>query len=492
MPRANRKWHLFHFHCDYVIDIIKFVCNDKKHCNLLRYDGFTLPRLSEYCEHCEVIMAKKTKGKAVKPEKGDDLFVVGNEGGKVIKATNLFHGQGEQFSAPTTEVIASLREIEDRLIILAKSEQMNWVQQYKLMAELNDNRDYYFGNDRPDLPKSFSAWLDDFCDRVLHVSNALMWRRYSAGRYYERYMKRNPKAPDLEHANLSAEKLDDLRFVYKDHESEGDKMVLRALNGNLTNRELKNMRHVAKTARMLDKEVGLKSKKSKDGPKSGAESAFTADDIKSAIAHSRFCEGMSNLPKAGGTREKVGVRIVYVAHAEFAIRTTERHAQMIDMVVIENMTANRREDVIIHGIEIKVRYSDLINDRKKNSYMEFVDKPWLAVPRDNERLVAEVRDNASAYEGWGVLVMESDRSITIMREPPATPGDRVGVMRMDTLSQALIYIGAPYGAQGANASAGHETAKQGHDQQEQGAPEHDGLHDASEVDADGVESDHST
>lgn len=71
----------------------------------------------------------------------------------------------------------------------------------------------------------------------------------------------------------------------------------------------------------------------------------------------------------------------YRAFTEFPVFTgTSRKSRRMDILIAENVTSKNTWQLNLHGVEIKVSKSDLLNDTKYTEYAEFVDYLWLAVP----------------------------------------------------------------------------------------------------------------
>ena len=114
---------------------------------------------------------------------------------------------------------------------------------------------------------------------------------------------------------------------------------------------------------------------------------------------------------------------------EFAVQTgTSHHARRIDALVLENMTPNEPGKISIHGIEIKVDKSDLLNDHKMQEYLDFVDFFWIAVP---ELLVDEAQSVIA--DGWGILTIDNDKKINVA----VFAKKRKAICREQTLESAI-------------------------------------------------------
>ena len=143
---------------------------------------------------------------------------------------------------------------------------------------------------------------------------------------------------------------------------------------------------------------------------------------------------------------------------EFPVYTGEtRHAQRIDLLVIENITTDghlKPYDVRIHGIEIKVSYHDLINDKKMANYVPFCDLNWLAIPDPNSyekrskeridanKIFAEILadENKETYKHFGLLLVNLKTEKVTVEKFPDSQAKPQATLRELTLSQAVIKI----------------------------------------------------
>ena len=116
---------------------------------------------------------------------------------------------------------------------------------------------------------------------------------------------------------------------------------------------------------------------------------------------------------------------------EFRVFTgTSRKSRRIDLLTIENLTKDQfqKHEVNIHGVEIKVSKSDLINDKKYSEYAEFVDFIWLAIPLE---LVDYARE--TKFKQCGIIAVDKDNAVIVEQAERLKPE-----MRMQTLTTATL------------------------------------------------------
>ncbi len=420
----------------------------------------------------------KTKAKAKPKAKSQDAtIVVGEEDGKVIRANDLAPMMEKGFATPDTKKAtnARLEKVESELIESLTRDRGGWVRQYRLMAKLQNDKSYFENTEY----KSFTAWINAFSMKI-GIQKSLLWRRLKCGRYYERFLKRNEQAPSLEEAHVSAEKLETILSLTGDKQEQlGDEVVFDAINGKLDANRLKTLAATAKARRDAvaaeNKVRRLGSGASRDNVQSvevndNDRKEMRANRMVAALIGSHFCLGLPH-PPISGNSERFKVRMIHVPLTEFAIQSgVDRHAQRIDLVIIENYTATMREDVTIHGIEVKVNVYDLRNDTKKEDYLPYIDRGWLAVPSGDEKIEQELTEHAANYAFWGILeVNEADGTVAIKKQAP-TDVPNIGSNRVDALSQALIYIGSPLLVPKQSADGGGVTPEQNDDGGDQTPP----------------------
>lgn len=301
-----------------------------------------------------------------------------------------------------------LKEYENELIIILNSDKKNWTRFYILMKEIEDNelfKELGLG--------SFTAWVKQFSvNNKIHES--VIWNRKKAGRVYERYYEvqkeKGVEIAPIEQAQIGVDSLVLLDKISKKDEKLGAELTEKAMNKELTRGDL---RSAYKTVR-----GDLQKHKTNDviGEQSGKTADESIINIKETIAASKI---VSALSKSNWLGEKCKRKAFkgsfeqdkYKAITEFPVYTgTTRKSRRIDVLVAENLKVEDHYSLNVHGIEIKVSKSDLINDMKYSEYAEFVNYFWLAIPIN--LLDAAIKN---VPELFGILLFENDK-IQIFRE----------------------------------------------------------------------------
>lgn len=350
-------------------------------------------------------------------------------------------------------------DIESQLKEVISSDQKSWVKIYELMQAVEDNRLY-----EPDY-KSYTAWVNSFADRTkVHVS--LLWNRKKAGKFYSEYFERqmkngNSDVQPLKSVSTSPDNIILVEKIAGNNCSLADDLIEKVIKGDLKRRDLSNAWQTVKAERMkrgetvqrinaYDKpelfykadtyaEAGNKGK-----DKAEKQSQLTAMDIVLAFNKNYW---ITNRVFKEFVPEK------YRIMTEFAVDTgVTRHSRRMDILVLETLSTSDKNDIALHGIEIKVSKHDLLGDKKMAEYRYFCDYFWLAVP---ESLI----DCAISIipDGWGVIAiseseahdeysnLNSNSSTTISSSShslrvvvPAKRGE--AVFRDKTIKKALLKL----------------------------------------------------
>lgn len=312
----------------------------------------------------------------------------------------------------------TLEQIEAALQDLVAGDKKAWVQIYELMQKV-DNEKMYVGKYH-----SYTAWVNEFAIKAkVHVS--ILWARKKAGKMYADYAaraaERGETVADVREINCSPDNFVLIEKIAGSNTSVADDLMKKVVSGTIGRKDLKNAWATVKAEREKKGEKSVrvnaydKPKEEKEEKKeisslsSPSSPSFTlsAADIVLSLRDSSWLPGVI---------EKSYQQSKYNIMTEFSVQTgTSHHARRIDALVLENLTPNEPGRISIHGIEIKVDKSDLINDHKMQEYIDFVDFFWIAVP---ENLVEEARSIAA--NGWGIL--------SFSPSPSSSSGAKIGAV----------------------------------------------------------------
>lgn len=220
-----------------------------------------------------------------------------------------------------------------------------------------------------------------------------------------------------------------------------DSLLDRAIRGELSRQDLREAARAksAESARKYEKGLFNSEKKeevqkvqNQQNPEE--QQGITAADIIVALKSSSWIEYV----------EKSFERDEYITkvrklYAEFPVYTgTSRSARRMDAVILENISARERDEIVIRGVEIKVSVSDLMHDEKMTEYTDFCDLFYIAIPAGDDELKKAVQ--AVMLPEWGLIeVSEGEENVyNYVAEVTIPAKKNQGVLRDRTLSTALI------------------------------------------------------
>jgi len=343
-----------------------------------------------------------------------------------------------------------LERIERQLAELVGADRKSWVQIYRLLDEVEREELYKAGY------PSYTAWVNAIAERMqVHVS--LLWMRKKAGRFYAEYEQRQQAkgqaVPSMEEISVSPDNFILVEKIAGKNDRVADELMDKVIAGDLKRSDLKNAWATVKADRAdnnqqvtlrngNDRKRGLEQEQEDAGrdedsvaeqpeDEDSAVGKIKATDIMVALNHQRDWINVD----AGqeGTRQiNPYVMPKYKVLPEFPVETgTTRHARRVDAMVLETITAKAANELVLHGIEIKVSKGDLLNDDKMQEYTSFCDCFWLAVPAGLEPYVKQV-----ALPEWGLLVVDKDGNIHVAW----TAKHRPGACREESIRLALIKL----------------------------------------------------
>lgn len=314
-------------------------------------------------------------------------------------------------------------KIQKELKHLVEQDKNSWARFYLLLKKVEDEQLY------KELDfKSFTAWLKDFALKN-KIHESVLWNKKKAGKVYERYIETKKEqgievAP-IEDANVGVDSLVLLDKISKKNETLGAELTEKAINKEITRADLRN---AYKTIRGdLKKDTVIKNpiKVIEEDNKLHEDGNGDIINIEANTDHEDNTDNVTatNIVMALNSHSWLGDKEVvkgfrgrfverkYKALTEFPVYTgTTKHSRRIDVLVAENISIEEHYNLQLHGIEIKVSKGDLLNDTKYTEYAEFVNKLWIAVPKN---LVKECIKNTP--KNIGIMYLE-DGAIKIKRQ----------------------------------------------------------------------------
>lgn len=329
-----------------------------------------------------------------------------------------------------------LRQIEAELTDVLDKEKRNWTKIYELMSRVEHEKLY----EQKENCKSFTQWVNVLA-KDLHVHASGLWAKLKAGRTYAAYAERAEKrgliAQRAEDVAVSVDTINLCATIAGKNEERQDSLLDRAIRGELSRQDLREAARAksAESARKYEKhEKELSNSEKEEVQDSEEQQRITAADIIVALKSSSWIEYV----------EKSFERDEYITkvrklYAEFPVYTgTSRSARRMDAVILENISARERDEIVIRGVEIKVSVSDLMHDEKMTEYTDFCDLFYIAIPAGDDELKRAVQ--AVMLPEWGLIeVSEGEENVyNYVAEVTIPATKKQGVLRDRTLSTALI------------------------------------------------------
>lgn len=333
-----------------------------------------------------------------------------------------------------------LRQIEAELTDVLDKEKRNWTKIYELMSRVEQEKLY----EQKENCKSFTQWVNMLA-KDLHVHASGLWAKLKAGRTYAAYAERAEKrgmiAQRAEDIAVSVDTINLCATIAGKSVERQDSLLDRAIRGELSRQDLREAARAksAESARKYEKGLFNSEKKeevqnvqNQQNPEE--QQGITAADIIVALKSSSWIEYV----------EKSFERDEYITkvrklYAEFPVYTgTSRSARRMDAVILENISARERDEIVIRGVEIKVSVSDLMHDEKMTEYTDFCDLFYIAIPAGDDELKRAVQ--AVMLPEWGLIeVSEGEENVyNYVAEVTIPAKKNQGVLRDRTLSTALI------------------------------------------------------
>lgn len=329
-----------------------------------------------------------------------------------------------------------LRQIEAELTDVLDKEKRNWTKIYELMSRVEHEKLY----EQKENCKSFTQWVNMLA-KDLHVHASGLWAKLKAGRTYAAYAERAEKrgliAQRAEDVAVSVDTINLCATIAGKNEERQDSLLDRAIRGELSRQDLREAARAksAESARKYEKhEKELSNSEKEEVQDSEEQQRITAADIIVALKSSSWIEYVEKSFERDEYMTKV--RKLY---AEFPVYTgTSRSARRMDAVILENISARERDEIVIRGVEIKVSVSDLMHDEKMTEYTDFCDLFYIAIPAGDDELKKAVQ--AVMLPEWGLIeVSEGEENVyNYVAEVTIPAKKNQGVLRDRTLSTALI------------------------------------------------------
>lgn len=318
----------------------------------------------------------------------------------------------------------SIEIIENELSKLISIDTESWTKIYKLMEQVEHENLF------AEKYKSYTAWVNDFAERN-KINVSLLWKRKKAGKYYAQYEERQHNKGNnviaMQDLRISPDNIVLVEKIAGNNEQIADKLMDKVIKGDLKRADLKNAWQTIKAEREQEGKkvhrINAHDKHDIDKDNINSNQSITAADIVLAFNSDEWITNKSEVKY---------IPRKYHIFTEFAVQTgTSRHARRIDILAIETLTTNNSNEINLHGIEIKVSKSDLLNDKKMQEYREFCDYFWLAIP---ENLIDDAQNIIT--DMWGIIAIDEQNNLKIIK----TAKRYNASFRHQTITSAIIKL----------------------------------------------------
>lgn len=329
-----------------------------------------------------------------------------------------------------------ISKLEKELVDIVNMDKNNWTHFYLIMKDIEENSLWQEVGER-----SFTSWVKNFCIKN-SIHESIIWNRKKAGKVYESYQRikeeQGVKVAPIEKANVSVDTLVLLDKINKKSPELASKLTDKAIHKEITREDLRN------TYKSIRGDIGSKTynwNKTNDTDIDDNLS-HAENEIEKALSNEinitapLIVNALSSSEWLGVTKARKPFKTAfeqdkYRTFTEFPLYTgTSKKSRRIDVLICENLTGQSWE-LNLHGVEIKVSKSDLLNDTKYSEYADFVDYMWLAIPKE---LIEVAKDNK--FNSCGILVINGDNSIEIIEQATKIEG----LLKKDTLTSIVLKI----------------------------------------------------
>lgn len=306
---------------------------------------------------------------------------------------------------------SDIKELEKELAEYINIDKSNWTNIYRLMELVKTEKLYLQRKDT----KTFTAWVNVVAERMqVHVS--LLWKDLKAGSIYAEYAQRaeeqGRQIKSLEEITVTPDSLSLCVQAAGKNKSEIDNLVNKVVNGELRRKDLRAAAKAKREMSNADEKENSIDKVVRERNLTKTHKQVTAPYIvRSFNGNTSWLNGDHNNPY----RQQF-----YRCFEEFRVHSgTSHHARRVDIMIVENYTANASDEVILRGIEIKVDKSDLLADKKMAEYADYCDYFYIAIPANDSALLWTAK--SIRRPEWGILTVSKDGIIKVEEEAEKLP-----------------------------------------------------------------------
>ena len=332
--------------------------------------------------------------------------------------------------------LEELQAIEQEIKNVVDIDKKNWVKFYILIKKVKE-KDLWKAVEA----KSFTQWVKNLSVKT-KTHESIIWNRFRAGEVYSSYVDRK-KTEGIEVLNIEELKVSPDSLVILDKINKHSPTLADSLVDKVMNNEIKRKDLVVAYKAIRPEKSDFRTKEQIQRVSCDEETKVDVEDEQEKVTAATIITTLTQLKWLGRVtttgfrgyrnRSDEGEHINQKSKVftEFKVYSgTSKKSRRIDLLAIENLTKDKFEkhEVNIHGIEIKVSKSDLINDKKYTEYAEFVDFIWLAIPLE---LVDYARE--TKFKQCGIIAVDKDNAVIVEQAERLEPN-----LRMQTLTTAIL------------------------------------------------------
>lgn len=316
--------------------------------------------------------------------------------------------------------IVSLSGIEKEIMLVLTDGKSYWTKCYQLMRIVEKEQLYLEAN-----YKSFTAWLNAFQHKA-GVNVRVLWQQKKAGSFYESYKKRTEQKgkvlPDIDDIKITPTNLTYIEKITESHPWLEDKLMKRAIDGEVSRRELKNTWESIKAERVAKGEMVVReTRHDKILINASIEQKLSATKAVLCIQSNFRWLSDRNIIMSGAK---------YDVYANYELNHEDKK-YVWDILVAETITTNCK-DLRIHGLII-LKEDRILEEEIIQNYGKFVDCLWVIVPDGYDKMEL-------IPTGIGILNMNFEynkKPIDVIKSATVVTGRCKNVMITDILMRYL-------------------------------------------------------
>lgn len=327
----------------------------------------------------------------------------------------------------------TLKMIEDKISNILNETFGSWNTVAILMMKVNDENLWDVKH------KSFTAWVKDYAARS-KKHESYLWKLLKAGRTYKEYEERqkekNKKVTSLSDLKVDYGSLELAKKVAGADKDKLDTLCKEIEDGELTRNTLKSVWHEVRQER--------KEKNIKAPVNSYTEYEDDNIKIKDVLEDTAKTKAITELIKKKATvwinSKDEDINNKTRAFEEFPVRTgLTRNARRMDLLVVTNLDIDKHDkkyELSLYCIEVKVSLQDLKQDIKTTEYKDFVDGLYFAIPHNDKDMLHYIEEEQ--LKDFGILLCDIDKKNVEVYRPAKIEKGKLREVTLMTILQKIL------------------------------------------------------